>query len=92
MNIYDNISPNLFKNETFHAKVVEKIQKQTQYGVCALHFWVTKASETHSEYVILMALQRCLHERATMLRHSYIAFLVYACCTERLCRKQGSRR
>jgi len=46
----------------------------------------TKATETRSECVILIAwpLQQCLHERTTMLRHSYFAFLVYACSTESL--------
>ena len=37
-----------------------------------------KATETHSEYVILMAfpLQHWLHERASLLRYMYIAYLV----------------
>jgi hypothetical protein len=41
--------------------------------------WITKATDTHSEYVILLALprQQWLHERASMLRHTYIACLVY---------------
>jgi hypothetical protein len=41
--------------------------------------WVPKATNTHSEYVILFALplQQWLHECASMLRFTYIACLVY---------------
>jgi hypothetical protein len=37
--------------------------------------WITKATDTHTEYVILIALprQQWLRERATMLRYIYIA-------------------
>ena len=37
--------------------------------------WITKATNTHSEYVILTAFppQQWLHERASMLRLTYIA-------------------
>ena len=40
--------------------------------------WITKATNTHSEYVILIALplQQWLHERPSMLRYTYIAYLV----------------
>jgi hypothetical protein len=40
--------------------------------------WVIKATNTHSEYVIHIAcpLQKWLHERASMLRYTYIACLV----------------
>ena len=40
--------------------------------------WVTKAADTHSEYIILIAfpLQRWLRERARNLRYTYIACLV----------------
>jgi hypothetical protein len=40
--------------------------------------WIPKATNTHSEYVILIAfsLAQWLHERASMLRYTYIAFLV----------------
>jgi len=40
---------------------------------------MTKATDTLSEFVILIAfLQQWLHERATMLRYTYIACLVEA--------------
>jgi hypothetical protein len=40
---------------------------------------ITKTTNTHSEYVILIAfpLQQRLHERASMLRYTYIASLVF---------------
>jgi hypothetical protein len=39
--------------------------------------WIIKATDTHSEYVILIAfpLQQWLHEGASMLRYTYIACL-----------------
>jgi hypothetical protein len=42
--------------------------------------WVTEATDTHSEYVILIAFsrQQWLHERAPMLRYMYIACLSIA--------------
>jgi hypothetical protein len=44
---------------------------------------ITKATETHTQYVILIAFprQQWLRERASMLRYTYIAcFLFYFCC------------
>jgi hypothetical protein len=43
--------------------------------------WITKAIDTHSEYVILTAFQReqWLRERASMLRYKYIVCLVLFC-------------
>ena len=40
--------------------------------------WIPKATNTHSECAILTAfpLQRWLHERASMLRYTYIACLI----------------
>jgi hypothetical protein len=40
--------------------------------------WVPKATNTYSEYVkrIAFPLQQWLHERVSMLRYTYIAFLV----------------
>jgi len=41
--------------------------------------WIHKATNTHSEYVILIAVpqQQLLHERALMLRYTYFVCLVY---------------
>ena len=43
-----------------------------------IEFWVTKSTNTISEYVILIAfpLQRLLQERISMLHYTYTAFLV----------------
>ena len=40
--------------------------------------WITKATNTHSEYVILVAfpLQKWLRKRVSMLRYTYIAAAV----------------
>jgi hypothetical protein len=38
--------------------------------------WITKATDTHSEYLILIAFPR-LRESAFMLRYMYISSLVY---------------
>jgi hypothetical protein len=44
-----------------------------------MHFayWITKATDTHSEYAICITflLQKLLRERASVLRHTYIAVL-----------------
>jgi len=41
-------------------------------------FWIPKATNTHSEYIILITfpLQQWLHESASILRCTYIACLV----------------
>jgi hypothetical protein len=41
-------------------------------------FWITKVTDTHSEYVILIAfpLQKLSQERASIFRHTHIACLV----------------
>jgi hypothetical protein len=43
--------------------------------------WITKATNTHSDCVILISLplQQWLHERASMLHHTYIVCLVSIC-------------
>jgi hypothetical protein len=48
--------------------------------VCRMHnpCWVRKTTNTHSKYLMLIAfpLQQCLHERASVLRYTYIVSLV----------------
>ena len=41
-------------------------------------YWIPKATNTLSEYIILIAflLQQWLHERASLLRYGYIAFFL----------------
>jgi hypothetical protein len=43
--------------------------------------WIPKATNTHSQYVTLIAfpLQQWLHERASMLRYTYVACLFLHC-------------
>ena len=40
---------------------------------------IPKATDTHSKYVIIISfpLQQWLHERTSVLRYTYIAFLVH---------------
>jgi hypothetical protein len=59
--------------------------RQTTDGniIRRMHFacWITKATDIHSEYVILIAfpLQQWLRERASILHYTYIACLVAEC-------------
>jgi hypothetical protein len=48
-------------------------------------YWITKATDTHSEYVIgvLITRQKWLRERASMLHYTYFACLFETCCNER---------
>ena len=39
--------------------------------------WIPEATNTHSEYVILIPLQQWLHERASMLRLLMLPVLFY---------------
>jgi len=50
-----------------------------------LAWWIIKATNTHSEYAILIAfpLQQWLHECASVLRYMYIACLVLLCSVPR---------
>jgi hypothetical protein len=51
--------------------------------------WITKATDTHSEHVILTAFprQQLLRERASVLRYTYIACLVITCvCVQSMIR------
>ena len=55
--------------------------QMTLWRMCIACF-ISKATDTHSEYVVLIAvpLQQYLHERTSMLRHWYIACLdIYWC-------------
>jgi hypothetical protein len=42
-------------------------------------YWISKATNTHSDYVILtdFPLQLWTHDSASMLRYMYIAYLVF---------------
>ena len=50
--------------------------------------WITKATDTHSEYVIIIAfpVQHWLRERISTLRFTYIACVVYCDVHKGRCR------
>jgi hypothetical protein len=58
--------------------LVELDTKQTKIWCTLIAVWIPKATNTQSEYVILIAfpLQQLLHERSSMLRYTYIVCLV----------------
>jgi hypothetical protein len=58
--------------------IVEPDRPQMKITRMRIACWVTKATNTYSENVTLIAfpLQQWLHERASLLRHTYIACLV----------------
>jgi hypothetical protein len=58
--------------------IVESDRPQMTMWRMRIARWITKATDIHSEYVVLTAfpLQQWLHERASMLRYTYIASLV----------------
>ena len=69
-NFFSNIVPlwdNLEKNN------VEWGRPQMRIRRISITCWITKATNTHSQYVIIIAfpLQQCLQERASMLRCVY---------------------
>ena len=53
-------------------------QMTMYYGARALHAWIHKTTNTHSEYVILVAFlwQQWLRECAEMLRNTCVACIV----------------
>jgi len=59
-------------------KFVEQGHTTDDNMVHALACWIPKVTNTHSQYVIHIAFpqQHWLHERASILRYSYIACLV----------------
>ena len=58
--------------------VVESDRQQVAMWRMRFALWIPKTKYTHSEYVMLIAfpLQQRLHERAVMLRYTYIACIV----------------
>jgi len=55
-------------------------------------FWIPKATSAYSEYVIPIAytLQQWLHERASLLRFTYIDWLLLCVNTHKDVRGSGS--
>jgi hypothetical protein len=48
-----------------------------------ISYWITKATDTHTHYVIRIAfpLQQWLHEHATLLRHTILTVFLCLECT-----------
>jgi hypothetical protein len=64
--------------EIMWKNIVEPDRPQVAVLRMRIAYWITKATNTNSEYAILTAfpLQQWLNERASMLRSTYIACLV----------------
>ena len=77
----------MFSNFFFNRPVCEKIWKnivepgRPQMTIWRMRFacWIPEATNTHSEYVTLIAVFRLqwLYDRASMLRYTYTARLLY---------------
>ena len=73
-----------FSENRVICEVMWKIMVQpdtTQMTIWRMHFecWTTKATDTHSKYVIPINFprQQCLPERASMLSYTYITYTVW---------------
>jgi hypothetical protein len=67
---------NLAFYEIMWKNVVELGRPQMIIWRMRIAFWIPKAKNTHSEYVIAFSRQRLLHERASVLCSTYTAGLV----------------
>jgi len=58
--------------EIMWKNIVERVRPQMTTWLMRIACWITKATNTHSEFVILIAfpLQQRLYERASMLRYT----------------------
>jgi len=82
-------SVTFFRNPCFLWHNVEKHGRARQAsGDIIRHMcfacWITKATNTHSEYVILPAFprQQWLRECALVLSYAFVAYLVYLLCVQ----------
>ena len=73
----------LFENHAIYEKkcvknIVERGSPQMTIWRMRIACWMPKATNTHSQYVILIAItqQQWLHERSSLLRCTYIVCLV----------------
>jgi len=69
---------NLVVYEAMPKNIVQPDRPQMVIWRMSIAFSIPKATNTHSEHVILMAFprQQWLHERASMLRYTYTESLV----------------
>ena len=65
-------------HETMWKNIVESVVQHMTVWRMRIACWLPKVTNTHSEYVILIPfpLQQWLHERAAMLRCTYVVWLV----------------
>jgi len=65
--------------EKMWKNVVEPDMPQMTIWRIRIAWWVSKATNTYSEYVILIVFlrQQWLHIRASVLRYTYVACLVW---------------
>ena len=64
--------------EIMWENIVQQDGPQMKIWRIRISYWIPKATNTHSQYVTLIAfpLQQWLHERVSMLRYTYIACIV----------------
>jgi hypothetical protein len=60
--------------------IVESGRSQMKIWRMSIACWIPKATNAHSQYVTLIAfpLQQWLHERASMVRYTYVSFFTFA--------------
>jgi hypothetical protein len=74
-----------FENFSFYEimwkNVVQTHRPQTTIWRMSIAYWITKATNTHSQYAILISLplQQWLNEHTSMLRYSTLPVLLIAC-------------
>jgi len=64
--------------EIMWTNIAEPGRPQTKIWRMRITCWIREAKNAHSDYAVHIALntERCLHERASILRDTYIACLV----------------
>ena len=82
-------SVTLPENRTAYEKMWKKnmvhpVRPQMTIWRMRFAYCIPKATATHTKYAVLTAFRRqlCLHERPSMLRHTYIAF--FRCSANKL--------
>ena len=75
--MFKNFFENLAVYEMWE-NIVEQGRPQMTIWRMRIACWITKATNTHTGCVILIAfpVHQWLHERASLLRHTYVACLV----------------
>ena len=73
------VSKNRAVYEIMWKNILDSYRPQITKWRTRFVFWIHKATNIHSEYGIILAfpLQQLLHERASLLRYSYTACLIF---------------